>query len=96
VIGDLAKGAIALAVGLWVVYAVDGLLILVAGLGSLCRDALKDLGAAGQKIERAEGANAGLLTATRVPSRTIAQRIPIDCTDGPRRDEGTASIDRCF
>jgi hypothetical protein len=62
-IGGLVQGAVAKATGPWAVYAAGGLLIVAIGLGLLYRDSLKDLGAANQKIERAEKANAGLLQA---------------------------------
>lgn len=62
-IGGLVQGAVAKATGPWAVYAAGGLLIVAIGLSLLYRDALKDLGAADQKIEQAAKANAGLLQA---------------------------------
>ncbi len=60
---SIVTGAVSKAAGPWALYAAGGLLIALVGLGLLYRDALKDLGAADVKLERAAEANAGLLKA---------------------------------
>ena len=62
-IASIVTGAVSKAAGPWALYAAGGLLIALVGLGLLYRDALKDLGAADVKLERAAEANAGLLKA---------------------------------
>ena len=62
-IASIVTGTVAKAAGPWALYAAGGLLIALLGLGFLYRDALKDLGAADVKLERAAEANAGLLKA---------------------------------
>lgn len=62
-IASIVTGAVFKAAGPWALYAAGGLLIALVGLGLLYRDALKDLGAADVKLERAAEANAGLLKA---------------------------------
>lgn len=57
------KGVVAKAAGPWALYAAGGLLVALLAIGFLYRDALKDLGAADAKLERAAEANAGLLKA---------------------------------
>lgn len=59
----MITGTVSKAAGPWALYAACGLLIALVGLGLLYRDALKDLGAADVKLERAAEANAGLLKA---------------------------------
>lgn len=62
-IASIVTGAVSKAAGPWALYAAGGLLIALVGLGLLYRDALKDLGAADVKLERAAEANAGLMKA---------------------------------
>lgn len=62
-IASIVTGAVSKAAGPWALYAAGGLLVALVGLGLLYRDALKDLGAADVKLERAAEANAGLLKA---------------------------------
>lgn len=60
---SLIKGGVAKAAGPWALYAAGGLLVALLALGFLYREALKDLGAADVKLERAADANAGLMKA---------------------------------
>lgn len=62
-VASIVTGAVSKAAGPWALYAAGGLLVALLALGFLYRDALKDLGAADAKLERAAEANAGLLKA---------------------------------